>query len=311
VAKKDDILYIAGGFIQYPTRYQNYSGPSLYPLRIHNHSPFLQTNDWTTCLDTVLRSLDISKSFRTSLDSAYYIKTERVLGKIPGVSDAAFFPTESGFDLTFGKWEPHNSTNYGKEDPPIEDKKWQYDIATEQWTDTRITRKNWFETNTSRRISSAMTAWVPSLKKGFFFGGTFFSVNGTSLNVTALEAHNGLITYDQATNTWTNETTNFGGIIDGGLVHLTTATDEVLIQLGGTYGRAPPVVCLPNHSVSPRKMLIVSGRENFPRSTSTAQDDRNGIPNICHLGRRFRLLNLHSPLLSNQLLMVPAIKSTL
>jgi len=79
-----------------------------------------------------------------------------------------------------------------------------------------------------------MTAWIPSLKKGFLFGGTFFAVNGTSLEVTRLEEHNGLITYDKAINTWKNETKPFGGISAGGLVHLTTATDEVLIRFGGT-----------------------------------------------------------------------------
>jgi hypothetical protein len=78
-----------------------------------------------------------------------------------------------------------------------------------------------------------MTAWVPSLKKGFLFGGYFSKVNETTLKVTAQEEHPGLITYEQATNTWTNETIPFGGISEGGLVHITTATDEVLIQLGG------------------------------------------------------------------------------
>jgi len=87
-----------------------------------------------------------------------------------------------------------------------------------------------------------MTSWIPSLKKGFLFGGTFFSVNGTS-KVAGLEEHNGLITYDQATNTWTNETTPFGGIADGGLVHITTATDEVLVQFGGRFGYATNLVC--------------------------------------------------------------------
>jgi len=183
-------------------------------------------------LDPVLRSLNISKSFRTSLDSVNYIRTEEVPGAISGIFDAAFIPTETGFDLTFGAWGTYNSTIYGKKDPPIEDKKWQYDIAARRWTDTGIILKNWFEMNTPRKVSSSMTSWIPSLRKGFLFGGNFFSINGTS-KVTMLEEHNGLITYDQATNTWTNETTPFGGVADGGLVHITTATDEVLIQFGG------------------------------------------------------------------------------
>ncbi|KAG0132782.1 hypothetical protein HOY82DRAFT_642259 [Tuber indicum] len=78
-----------------------------------------------------------------------------------------------------------------------------------------------------------MTAWIPSFKMGFLFGGTFVSVNETSFEVTELEEHNGLITYDQATDTWKNETTPFGGISEGGLVYIPTKTDNVLIQLGG------------------------------------------------------------------------------
>ena len=88
-----------------------------------------------------------------------------------------------------------------------------------------------------------MTAWIPSLRKGFLFGGTFVSVNGTSSKVTSLEEHNGLITYDETTNTWTNETTPFGGISEGALVHITTATDEILIQFGGRSESATNVVC--------------------------------------------------------------------
>jgi len=162
---------------------------------------------------------------------------------IHGVSDAAVFPTGSGFDLTFGRWNPYNSTIYGKRDPPVEDRKWQYDIATQQWTDKRIILRNWFEQNSSRRVTSSMTAWIPSLRKGFLFGGTFVSVNGTSSKVTSLEEHNGLITYDETTNTWTNETTPFGGISEGALVHITTATDEILIQFGGRSESATNVVC--------------------------------------------------------------------
>ena len=190
--------------------------------------------------------MNVSKSFQTSLDSANYVRTQEVPGTVPGVQDAAFFPTESGFDLSFGKWWPYNSTYYGTRDAPIENKKWQYDIATQQWTNTDITLKNWLQPNSQMRVSSGMTAWVPSLKQGFLFGGLMVAENATSLKVTALEEHNGLITYDQATNTWTNETTPVGGIAEGGLVHLTTATDEVLIQLGGRSDWATRLVC---HSV--------------------------------------------------------------
>ena len=189
---------------------------------------------------------------------------------MPGVSDAAFFPTESGFDLTFGVWWPYNSTINGSSNPPSQDRKWQYEIATRQWTDTATTLRNWAQTNASARVSSSMTAWIPSLKAGFFFGGSFISTMVPSLQVVDLEEHNGLITYNQATNTWTNETTPLGGISEGGLVHLTTAKDEVLIQFGGRYEWATRLARDSVYPIPPRKILTAPGRENSPRSTSTA-----------------------------------------
>ncbi|KAG0643309.1 hypothetical protein HOY80DRAFT_1094218 [Tuber brumale] len=183
--------------------------------------------------DSILRSLNVSKSFKTSPDDTSYIRTERFQGAAPNAADAAFFPTESGFNLTFGKWYPSSGTIYGNEDSPIQNWKWEYEIATQQWTSRDITPRDWLQKNSSRRVFSSMTAWIPSLKKGFLFGGYFVSVNEESLEMEALEAHDGLITYDQATDMWTDETALVGGISDGGLVHITTATDEVLIQLGG------------------------------------------------------------------------------
>ncbi|KAG0633828.1 hypothetical protein HOY80DRAFT_1102574 [Tuber brumale] len=187
---------------------------------------------------TVLRSLNVSKNFQTSVGSANYIRMEEVPGTIAPVSNAVFFPTESGFDLTFGDWQPYNSTIYGNRSAPIVDRKWRYEIATRQWTNMGITVINWFQRNAPRQLSSSMTAWIPSLKKGFLFGGTLISANELSLSVQDLEEHPGLVTYDQATERWTNETTPLGGISEGGLVHITTATDEVLIQFGGSTNRS-------------------------------------------------------------------------
>ncbi|KAG0138331.1 hypothetical protein HOY82DRAFT_636937 [Tuber indicum] len=211
VVLKDSMLYIVGGWMGYYGRYRYFNGPN-----------------------PALRSFDVSKSFQTSLESREYFLTEPIRPEVPGVGNAALFPTDSGFDLTFGDWYPYNISEYGERDPPIENKTWQYEIAAQKWTNTDIKLKDWPKRNASRRLSSSMTAWIPSLKKGFLFGGAFVAVNETWLNVTAeLEVHNGLITYDQVSNTWTNKTTQLGGIADGGLVHITTATDEVLIRLGG------------------------------------------------------------------------------
>ncbi|KAG0132781.1 hypothetical protein HOY82DRAFT_605725 [Tuber indicum] len=100
LARKDGMLYIAGGTVKHPLGERNWDGPN-----------------------PVLRSLNISRSFDTSLGSASFIRTEEVPGMIPGVADAAFFPTESGLDLTFGMWRPYNSSIHGRGDALIEDKK--------------------------------------------------------------------------------------------------------------------------------------------------------------------------------------------
>ncbi|KAG0636421.1 hypothetical protein HOY80DRAFT_1088815 [Tuber brumale] len=233
VAQKDGMLYIAGGFLSYGAKDKNLKCASSCPLGIRSVHPLLHINYSTTCLDPVLRILNLSKSFQISAGSASFVGTLPIPVPVPIVRDAAFFPTESGFDLTFGKWHPGNGTICGKRDLLGQRKKLRYEIENRKWMKTSITLGNWFQTEPPRGVSSQMTAWVPSLKKGFLFGGTLASVNKESRKWRDLEEHPGLITYDQATNTWTNETLPFGGIAGGGLVHITTSTDEVLIQLGG------------------------------------------------------------------------------
>ena len=73
------------------------------------------------------------------------------------------------------------------------------------------------------------------------FGGVFLGESSTT--VQEKNEHNGLIVYDAADNSWTNTSTPVGAINEGGLVHLSTATDEVLIQFGGRTGLATIVVC--------------------------------------------------------------------
>lgn len=41
VVQKDDILYIAGGWMKYPSSYSDYNGPSLYPFRMHDLLTFI------------------------------------------------------------------------------------------------------------------------------------------------------------------------------------------------------------------------------------------------------------------------------
>ncbi|KAG0138332.1 hypothetical protein HOY82DRAFT_595934 [Tuber indicum] len=192
VTQEDGMLYIAGGLMEYTPPYEDLNGPN-----------------------PVLRSLNISTRFRTSLDSANFVKAEKTPEIVPAVHAAAFFPTESGLDLTFGVWNPYKSTTPGTRKAPVEHQKWQYEIATRDWTSTDVTLSGWFERNTSRRVPSSMTAWIPSLKKGFLLGGRFVSVDGTSFEMKELEEHNGLITYDRSADSWANATTPFGGIAEG------------------------------------------------------------------------------------------------
>ncbi|KAG0132777.1 hypothetical protein HOY82DRAFT_605716 [Tuber indicum] len=147
--------------------------------------------------------------FGIDVDSS--VATVVSLLSVPGVRDAAFFLTESGFDLTFGRWFPYTGTIYGKRDAPIQDKKWQYEIATQRWTDREITLKNWFRTNTSRRISSPPIAWIPSLNWRKIPAQSFM----TRLLIRGQTKPCHLEEYLR------------------GLVHITTATNEVFIQLGG------------------------------------------------------------------------------
>src|SRR5437868_9182079 len=114
VALKGDMLYIVGGWMGYSLGNTDRNGPSLYPMN-PQHSPHPHVNDSTTFPDPVLRSLNVSKSFKTSLNNVNFIRTEEVPDTVSGVTDAAFFPTESGFDLTFGRRQPYNGTIYGKE----------------------------------------------------------------------------------------------------------------------------------------------------------------------------------------------------
>lgn len=88
-----------------------------------------------------------------------------------------------------------------------------------------------------------MTSWIPKLNKGYLFGGVFNLETSTTVQEDMYE-HGGLIVYDPATNIWTNTSTPVGPVSEGGLVHLTTATDEILIHFGGRAERLTVMVCI-------------------------------------------------------------------
>ena len=87
------------------------------------------------------------------------------------------------------------------------------------------------------------------------FGGLFYIESSTSS--VELYEHGGLIVYDPATNIWANTSTPVGARSEGGFVHLTMATDEVLIQFGGRAGSRTVVVCSLGRPI-PRSAFILS-----------------------------------------------------
>jgi len=186
------------------------------------------------------------------------------------------------FDLTVGKWEPPTTPFMERMWLPLGtgDGNMRLPPTIERCGDDP---KELVPNKRSQEATWFMAVLVPSLK-GFLSGVDFVSGYGTSLLVADLEEHNWLITYDQATHTAANQATPFGGISDGDLVHITTATDEVLTRPSGRPDWTISLDCYYIYQISLRKILIVSGRDNLPRSTSTAQTNRSGISNISHLG---------------------------
>jgi hypothetical protein len=195
-------------------------------------------------LDTIIRSVDLSKGFRTIVDSVNYVQAQSLPDSVPGLSNGVLWPTDpegSNIDYMLGRYYPANVGVYGERPVPDSSKKWRYNTKTKEWTEDDIILQDFYNPTTTK-VSSAMTVWAPELKKGFLVGGVFDRDNNTQ--VTEIGVHNGLITYDAQTDTWANQTTPIGGIAEGGLVHLKTATDDVLIQLGGWYGRTELVCSL-------------------------------------------------------------------
>ena len=108
------------------------------------------------------------------------------------------------------------------------------------------------------------------------FSGTFNLETSTVVKEGVYE-HGGLIVYDSETNIWTNTSTPIRPVTEGGLVHLTTATDEVLIQFGGRAERDTVIVCRLDWPIPRFTFVLLYGwalttlhRNRFPRFISTA-----------------------------------------
>ena len=266
--------------------------------------------------DTVIRSLNISKSFQTSLESVNYIQEEPLPDWVPGMAFATWWPTrENTLDLALGLYHMANPKYFGQSKLPDEDRRWSYNTLTRNWTEERITLKGWSQTNRSMRVASGMTSWIPKLKKGYMFGGVFNFETSTRVEEGIYE-HGGLIVYDAETNIWTNTSTPIRPVTEGGLVHLSTATDEVLIQFGGRAKRATTMVCSLSRPAPLVAFILLHGwaltalrRSHSPRSVFTAQINPNGLP-IPWALVSCRPLGSPFALPSNRPQMGPATKST-
>ena len=101
-----------------------------------------------------------------------------------------------------------------------------------------------------------MTSWIPKLNRGYMFGGVYEFYRNTHAIAQETYEVDGLIVYNPETKIMTNTSTPVGAINEGGLVHLTTATDEVLIQFGGRTGVATKVVCSLGRPVSRFALIL-------------------------------------------------------
>ncbi|KAG0643311.1 hypothetical protein HOY80DRAFT_1133906 [Tuber brumale] len=239
--------------VQYTSPDKDYDGPSL---------------------DPVLRSLNLMKDFQTSLDSIKYVPTEVIQGGVPGIGNTALFPTESGFNLTFGGWySTHTMVRFmGRGTLPS-----RTGMAIRDCN----SRMDEYEYNTEELVREE------HFKEGIWFNDSMDSISEERFYFRwpFCVSKRNIVRGEM-----TNKITPSGGIAEGGLVHITIATDEVLIQFGGRSGRAS--------ITRPFSWIEIYGISKS-----------NGIPSIYYLERRCPDLDSRSAPLSDQLLTVPAIKS--
>lgn len=240
-------------------RYINSSvdGPSKRPIP-HRQS-FLSLLK-IPLVDHVLRSINVESSFRTP-DSTSFVKVEPLPDLVPRVSNPSFWPVgDDGtqLELSFGKYEPGNVVGvYSQRKIPSQNLKWGYDTESKTWTEQE-TKQGWVSpenVDDSVRVASNQNVWVPGRKKGYQLSGLAF--NETSTRVDGLWDTSGLVVYDQESNTWANETIPFDAHTGGGMVHISTANDDVLIHFGGWgVDNLIPVCHCPNLEASIRERFL-------------------------------------------------------
>ncbi|KAI5849889.1 hypothetical protein BZA05DRAFT_79547 [Tricharina praecox] len=224
IAISNNIAYIFGGW----ATYDGYN------------SSFIGSNDF-------LRVIDFTKSFRTGADVADYVEMIEMPDIVPRGTFVSFWPTDNNtLDMFHGFHEPtgiqvaENDTAALKVWPL--NAKHAFDIATETWSAKTVASADLSmmdipadNNGAVQKLATRTQVWVPGAKKGFELGGeSYMDSNHTNwLNSREFSNHNGLLVYDQATDSWTNETMPLKYMRNGVLAQLQTADDNILIAFGG------------------------------------------------------------------------------
>ncbi|KAI5817929.1 hypothetical protein BZA77DRAFT_28968 [Pyronema omphalodes] len=215
-------VYIYGGFASWKPGFEAYSGPN---------------ND--------LRTIDVSKPFNIASDVDTFVKRTPLTGTVPRDTFGTLWPIAQDTLASFFGWHEishdavdHNISAITKAYPLIS--KFTLDTTTNLWSAGQVKSTANFELPNQQdppflKIGSQMSAWIPSLQRGYYFGGYVFkdAADLTWDTFRGAGYHNGMLIYDAKLDTLTNVTIPSQNT-DGQLVHLTTKDDEILINFGGS-----------------------------------------------------------------------------
>ena len=191
--------------------------------------------------------IDFSKSFRTGADVSEYVKLLELPDMVPRGTSVLLWPTTNNtLDLFHGIHEPTEMQVLTNDTAALKvrplNAKHEFDIATETWTAKTVAEADLLMATIPEDKDGALQkpmtrtqVWVPGAKKGFELGGeSYVDSNHTCwVNIRQFASHNGLLVYDQETDSWTNETMPLKLMQDGVLAQLQTADDNILIAFGG------------------------------------------------------------------------------
>ena len=201
--------------------------------------------------DNQLRIITLSKPFHTVQDVEAYITAQPIPATIPRNSFTAWWPVSARKLVTFFGFHEVSVAAMQRQDAIATtvnrlDEKWVYDVQDRQWAtetvrsaDLEMRRNGLLGDGALRGVASSMTAWVPSIKRGYVIGGTNYreSRNLTAPPVRFMDDQKGFLVYDLAADSWTNRSMPVQRTRAGVLAHISTRDDEVLVMFGGNTDR--------------------------------------------------------------------------